>query len=547
MKLRRTLPFALFLCIAPTSSFAVNGGSNSGTGGVMLRANVPMGTVLNTGDPISFQYQTSEDAAVLVFNIDSQGYVRLLYPTGDVATARGHETYTVPDDGAELVVDGETGVEFVFALAVDDPSAIDAAEVDRLRGSGASGAEPYRIDGDPFIAANMIAGELVRGVSRQGAYFGYTYFFVNQRVDYPCYLCGACDGVADDPTCTDYRIVQRFDRRDPLAYPLKRAYETVGLDMEVVDEGGASVVVPEGSDVDVNFYPYGVEARAVDPFYSTLWSDAYWYDPFYWYGPYYPYYSPGWSIGIGFGWGWGWWGGYYCSGWYAPCGYGYDPWCGYGYYYPSGGYTQPEKFKAKYKSDASSLTTNRTVAAQRDGELRIASKDVQKSFSQQTQSSVRTKTGAVTRTAYQSGRTKGSSSMSGSRVKTSIGGQRAKVIKSSPRGKSSSFGTTPGVKSTNRGSTRSRQGVGDVPRGGGGYKSRGTSSHSRGVAPWSGSHGRSSSGRSMKSSAPQRSYSSPSMRGGGSSSRGGGGMKGGGAMRGGGGGARSAPRGGKGR
>jgi hypothetical protein len=519
------------LCIASTSSLAVNNGSNSGTGGVMLRANVPMGTVLNTGDPVSFQYQTNEDAAVLIFNIDSHGYVHLLYPTGGVATARARETYTVPDDGADLVVDGETGVEFVFALAVDDPSAIDAAEVGRLRGSDASGGEPYRIDGDPFIAANMIAGELVRGVSRHGVYFGYTYFFVNERVEYPCYLCGACDGIADDPTCTDYRVVQRFDRRDPLAYPLKRAYETVATDMEVVEEGGASVVVPEGSDVDVNFYPYGVEARAVDPFYSTLWDDSYWYDPFYWYGPYYPYYAPGWSIGIGFGWGWGWWGGYYCSGWYAPYGYGYDPWCDYGYYYPSGGYTQPEKFKAKYKSDASSLTTNRSVAAQRDGELRIASKDVQKSLSRPTQSSVRTKTNAVTRSAFQSGRSKGSA-VSGSRVKTSIGGSRSGAVKSAPRGTSRAHGTTPRVKSTNRGVAPSRRGAADVPRGGGGYKSRGTAPNSRGVSP---SSGRSSTAPRMKSSAPQRSYSAPSMRSGGGSSRGGGAMRGGAS--------RSAPRG----
>lgn len=530
MKLRRTSALVLFLCIASTSAFAVNQGSTRGTGGVTLRANVPMGTVLNTGDPVSFQYQAAEDAAVLVFNIDSQGYVHLLYPTGDITTARARETYTVPDDGADLVIDGETGVEFVFALAIDDPSAIDAAEVERLRGSDTSGGDPYRIDGDPFIAANMIAGELVRGVSHQGVYFGYTYFFVNERVEYPCYLCGGCDGVDDDPTCSDYRVVQNFDRRDPLSYPLKRAYETVAVDVEVVEEDGASVVVPEGSDVDVNFYPYGVEARAVDPFYSSLWNDTWWYDPFYWYGPYYPYYASGWSIGIGFGWGWGWWGGYYCSGWYAPCGYGYDPW--YGYYYPYDGYTQPEKFKAKYKSNsASSLTTNRTVAAQRDGELRIASKDVQKSLSRPTQSAVRSKTGAVTRSAYQSGRSKGSSSVSGARVKTSIGGHRSGAVKSTPRGTSRGLGTTPRVKSANRGGAPTRRGVADVPRGGGGYKSRGTAPNRRGMSPSSGSRSKPSSAPRMKSSAPQRSYSAPSVRGGGSSSRGGGAMRGGSAPR----------------
>lgn len=528
MKLLRTPLFVLFLCIASTSSFAVTSGRAPGSGGVMLRASVPMGAVVGTGDRVSFQYQTREDAAVLVFNIDSQGYVHLLYPTASVAVAQANNTYTVPDDGADLVVDGETGVEFVFALAIDDASAIDAVELDRMRGNDAAGGEPYRIDGDPFIAANMIAGELVRGVSHQGVYFGYTYFFVNERVEYPCYLCGACDGIADDPACDDYRVVQNFDRRDPLTYPLKRAYETVDAGIEITSDAGSPVVVPEGSDVDVNFYPYGVEARAVDPFYTSLWNDTWWYDPFYWYGPYYPYYTPGWSIGIGIGWGWGWgyWGGYYCTGWYAGCGgWGYDPGCGY---YPSGGYAQPEKFKAKYKSDGTStLTTNRTAAAQRDGELRIASKEVQKSLSRPSQTAVRSKTGAIVGTTYQSGRGKGAAyGATGARVKTSIGGQRSGDVKSAPRGSSRGVGTTPRVKSSARGGAPNRRGVADVPRGGGGYKSRGTAPNTRGGHPSGARTGNSSSPSSrMKGAAPQRSYSAPSLRSGSASSRGGGSMK----------------------
>jgi hypothetical protein len=416
----------------------------------------------------------------------------------------------VPADNAELVVDTQTGVEFVFALAVDDLSAIDTAELDRLRGADLNGGEPYRIDGDPFIAANMIAGELVRGVSHRGVYFGYTYFYVNERVEYPCYLCGACDGIADDPACTDYRVVQNFDRRETLSYPLKRAYETVAGDAEILADDGASVVVPEGSDVDVNFYPYGVEARAVDPFQTTLWSDGYLYDPWYWYGPYYPYYGTGWGISIGWGWGWNYWGGYYCSGWYAPC--GYDSY----YDYPSGGYTSPEKFKAKYKSDASTLTTTRGVASQRDGSLRIASKDVQQSLSRPTTASNRSKTGALIGSTFASGRGKGAiDSPRGARVKTSIGGRSSGQVKSTPRGATRGSATTPRVKSTARGTAPSKRGVADVQRGGGGYKSRGVAPNSRGGSrPSSGRVGSPSSAPRGKSSAPQqRSYSAPSRGG----------------------------------
>jgi hypothetical protein len=544
MKLLRSSPFVLSFCILATSSFALTNGSSDGAGGVVLRANVPMGTVLNTGDRVTFDYQTRKDSAVLVFNIDSQGYVHLLYPTGGPTVARARETYSVPENGDELVIDTQTGVEFVFALAVEDPQTIDSAELDHLRGTDVDGAEPYRIDGDPFIAANMIAGELVRGVSHRAASFGYTYFYVNERVEYPCYLCGACDGVADDPACADLRVVQNFDRRDVLAYPLKRAYDMVGAneDVAVDSEDGGRVVVPEGSDVDVNFYPYGVEARTMDPFYSTVWNDYGVYDPdlygYYW--PYYPYdYYPGWSLGIGFGWGWGWgwwgwggWGGYYCSGWYAHCGWYYDPYYGCYPTYGGGGgsYTPPAKFKTKQADgSAASLTGSRTTAAKYDSDLRIGSKATQKSLSRTAQSSMRSKTGALVGSKFTSGRSKSA----GVRPKTSIGG-RSGTVKSAPRGVTRG---SPGMKS--RGTT-TRRGVSGVQRGGG-YKSRGaTPGYRSGSRSGSGRMSAPGSSPRMKSSSSRGSYSAPSVRGGGMSrgsamSHGGGTSRGGGMSRGGGG------------
>ncbi|MCI0452663.1 MAG: hypothetical protein L0Z51_09800, partial [Candidatus Latescibacteria bacterium] len=269
---------------------------------------------------------------------------------------------------------------------------------------------------------------------------------------------------------------------------------------------GSSIEVPPGSDVDVNFYPYGVEARAVDPFYSSAWNDYWWYDPIYWTWPYYPYYGPGWSFSIGWGWGWGWGGGYYCSGWYAPynCGY-YD-----GYYYPPGSYTYPEKFKAKYKSaSASTLTETRAVAAKRDGSLRIASKNVQESLSRPAQSSMRSKTGSLARTTYGSGKSRGAIDAA-PRVKTSIGG-RSSGIKSTPRGATRGSATPPRVRST--GSTP-RKSVAGVPRGGGGYKSRGVAPGTRGSSRSSGARMGSSPQSPRAKSTPSRSYSAPSSRGG---------------------------------
>ena len=520
MKLRYASFLAVCLCMLAASSLAQ-------TGGVVLRAGSPMGSVLQTGDDISFEYQTREDAAVVVFNIDSQGLVHVLHPQGDPEVSRALESYTIPNDGnGDIVIDSPTGVEFVFALAVKDPNAINAAQLNRLREID-SGGEPYRIEGDPFLGANQIVSDLVSGVSNRDLFIGYTFFYVNDRVEYPCYLCAACDGVPDDPSCEQNRVVQSFDRAQTLTYPLSRAYEIVTDEHEISAEEGTHIEVPEGSDVDVNFYPYGVEARAVDPFYSSLWND-WWYDPFYWYGPYYPYYSPYWgpgwniSIGLGWGWGWGWWGGYYCSGWYNPCGW-YSPYCGWDYYGGGGGsYTQPDKFKAKFKT-ASALTTTRAVASKRDGSLRIASKDVQSSWKQVSKGVSRT-----TSATYAKGRSKGTfDSYKGS----------TRVIKSTPS-KSKGFASSRGGSSTRvkgtpaRGYNSSRKSVSGVQRGGGSNKSksyapnRGGSSKSRS----SGSYApRSSGSRSKGSSYAPRSGSSyrggASMRSAPSSSRGGSSMR----------------------
>jgi hypothetical protein len=353
-----------------------------------------------------------------------------------------------------------------------------------------------RVDGDPFIAANLIAADLVPGVANRWAYFGYTYFYVNERVAYPCYLCGACDGVPDDPACTDYHVVQNFDRRSAMSYPLQRGYETVDEQADVYSDGGARVDVPEVSDVDVNFYPYGVEARAVDPYYTSLWNDYWWHDPFYWYGPYYPYYGPGWSIGIGFGWGWGWWGGYYCSGWYDPCYWGYDPWYGS---YPPSSYRPPVKFKEVADTGgASSLTKNRAVAAKYDGSLRIASKEVQESLARPAQSSLRSKTGLARGSFPSSARGKSAIDAGrASRGKTTIG--------------KPGFGGPPRVKSSAR-AQPSRRGIANAPRGGGGYKSRAVKPGTRSSAPRNGA--RMSAPPSSPRAKSGSSYRAPSSRGG---------------------------------
>ena len=537
---------ALMLAVSAAPSFALTTAQNRADGGVTIRANVSNGVVLDPGDQISFQYQSARDAAVIVFDIDTQGHVSLLHD--DPIPVGAHESRTLPERSDELFAEGEPGVEFVFALAVADPNAIDADAFRSLQ------EETRTINGDPFIAANMIAAELVRDISQHTVHMGYTYFYVSERVEYPCYLCGTCDGSALSSECEGYRIAQNFDRGVALAYPLARGYDMVEVSSstqtETVDETAASPAMPDES-TEVNFYPYGSEVHYADPMAVNLWYDYGWYDPWYWYYPYsYPYYGSYFSIGFGWGWGWGWGcGGYYYSGCYNPYyGCGYYPYYGDGYY-PS----NVTRYKSQYKSGgATTLAGNRTYASKTDSDLRVASKGM--------------KTAPATANAWRSTKSVSKSGTqvakggysSSHRVKTSVSGvtrntwakgrsgssyRNVPVYRSQRTSKSGVFQPKSGAgKSVMDRSGYKRSGGSAVTKQrGGAYapQQRGTTTRSKGsYAP-----GRSSGSRPSGTSAPRMGgsgykggHSSGAMRGssGGSRGMGGGGMRSGGGFKGGG-------------
>lgn len=521
-------------------------------GGVVLRMSAATGSILSPGEQISFTYQTSDDAMVVLFNIDTEGYVHLLHPFDGVPTvARARETYRVPAGGDKLLVSGETGMEFIFALTIPDRSALDETELQYLRAvENRPLEERYRIDGDPFLAANIIAGELVRGIShRDGVFLDYAYFYVNQRVDHPCYLCGECDGDGGTAACADYDFVAELDRPSPMTYPLQRAYVAVergapasGEDIQVADR--TEYVESADRDVDVNFYPYNVEVRYVTrPYayaYSSYWYDPYWYDPF-WYDPWYCGYTyyPGWRYpwyGHYFSWSfsWGYWGGYYCGGWWYPR---YNNWydCYYDNYPRS---RSTVKYKSAYKERSTTayknattgvLAATRTQSVKRSDALRVGSRGIQRG----TATRVAAKN-ANTRTVIRGTRTGTTRSVIGKTRVTTRGGRSMTGIHSPTRARGKSPSrvfttprTTRGTKSYQpRSRTTTRRG-GAVKRGGTSrpqpqVKSRsGSSSRSRSkpaVKPRSGS--RNSKSSSVKRSSGSRSSSKSSSRS--SSSRSGG-------------------------
>ena len=83
------------------------------------------GAAYNPGENIKVYFQTSRDCYVVIYNIDTRGYVDLLYPVDDDDDpyVEGGRVYRIPDrfDDYELTVDGPDGVEYIQAVASPAP------------------------------------------------------------------------------------------------------------------------------------------------------------------------------------------------------------------------------------------------------------------------------------------------------------------------------------------------------------------------------------------------------------------------------------------
>lgn len=300
--------------------------------GVSIALADPAGSVYQAGESIHLSVYSDTDAFVLVFDVDADGFVHLLHPRdSSFQKLTAGRWYDIPQEGPQdLVVTGKTGIEFVFAVAVGDRDAVDGDGIsDLLQDETRTQGQRYRVDGDPFLAANRIAGRLVKGIAyRRDESIAFTYFYINDAVDYPRYLCSECEREGKDPYAGNdgYAATSAFDHEDHLSYPLKAAFAR--SDDVAEAEGNPGNRTSSDGDTDVyvsNYYGYGA------------YTGAYPYG--YPYGSSFSFYL---GVGWGFGWGWGYrdcyypayypyqWG--YCYPYVSPYYRGY---CGNGYYgYP---------------------------------------------------------------------------------------------------------------------------------------------------------------------------------------------------------------------
>jgi hypothetical protein len=121
------------------------------------------GATYYPGEEIGVYFRASRDCYVVIYNINTKGYVNLLYPYDqyDDYYVEGGRTYRIPDrfDDYDLTVDGPAGTEYIQAVASFDP-----VSVPNFPGLYDYDGEiyAYNLDGeDPFEFMEAINQEIV--------------------------------------------------------------------------------------------------------------------------------------------------------------------------------------------------------------------------------------------------------------------------------------------------------------------------------------------------------------------------------------------------
>jgi Domain of unknown function (DUF4384) len=194
-----TLAAALALCAGPAGAASL---------GIELWTDRGSDAVYEPGDQLQVSARASEDTYLLVYEIDAEGAVNLLYPyRGSTGLIEGQKTYVLPPENSdvELVVQPSTGQCFIVAIASRDafldmpwylrPYDMQADEMgyegkpDEEEGITSDG----KIVGDPYVAMERIRRRVLAHPDDASAFStAYTTYYVHQEVKYPRYLCYDC-------------------------------------------------------------------------------------------------------------------------------------------------------------------------------------------------------------------------------------------------------------------------------------------------------------------------------------------------------------------
>lgn len=168
------------------------------------------GSTYREGEAIEIYMRPGYDCYVIVYEIDTDGYLRVLYPYDcyDDGYVTGGRVYRIGRGGYNRsYVTGPRGVEYLHVVASYEPFR-------QLYWHGCNGYDDYvsdvtwrgfsdywgcalppRIYGDPYIAMQSIDEFIcLDALDTDLVWADFTYFYVHERVSYPRYLCYDCHG-----------------------------------------------------------------------------------------------------------------------------------------------------------------------------------------------------------------------------------------------------------------------------------------------------------------------------------------------------------------
>lgn len=156
------------------------------------------GSVYHQGEPVTVYFKTSADCFITVYNIDTDGYIRILFPTfpGEGNYVEGGATYYVPTSQHEefFIIDEPTGMGYVEAVASHQPFSLEGWPLYTQRGGESHYAEGVveRISGDPFLAIEEINRKILPFGEDIAYADDFGIYYVEEIVDHPRYVCNDC-------------------------------------------------------------------------------------------------------------------------------------------------------------------------------------------------------------------------------------------------------------------------------------------------------------------------------------------------------------------
>lgn len=164
--------------------------------------------VYRPGEAMQVKARTNDDSYLLVYTIDSEGQITMIYPfKRSPGMVEGSRTYRMPADNAdyELTVEPETGQGYIVAIASRTPFRDLPWYLRPYDPQGESMGyegrhddeegfdEEGRVVGDPTVAIERIRRQVL-GATAMAADFAtsYTTYYVGHEVRYPRYVCYDC-------------------------------------------------------------------------------------------------------------------------------------------------------------------------------------------------------------------------------------------------------------------------------------------------------------------------------------------------------------------